>query len=377
MSKVRELYSDYGQSVWLDYIDRDLLVNGGLRGFIEQGVRGVTSNPTIFCKAMADGTDYDGTISELLEVDPDMDEEALYQCLTVQDARMAADMLENVYLESGGEDGYVSLEVSPMIAFDTQATIEAARQLWQSVDRPNLMVKVPATVPGLAAIEQLIAEGVNVNVTLLFSLDRYKAVMEAFINGLIKNPDPDGVASVASFFISRVDAKVDSALHHIGTTEAKILSGTIAIANARLAYHHFRETIHSEQYQLQLQCCNARLQRLLWASTGVKTGEYSDVLYVEKLVGPNTVNTMTPQTLAAFEDHGNVDEALVGHANAAQRQLDALASLGISLEQIADELEREGVQQFADSHDRALAVLKEKRKALGGGMYRSLKNTAS
>ncbi|AOY87444.1 transaldolase [Marinobacter salinus] len=360
MTKLPILHSEYGQSIWLDYIDRNLLLRGGLEALIEQGLRGVTSNPTIFLKAIKESDDYDDAIRDLLQADHEMDDVTLYQWLTIQDVQMAADVLEPVYVSSDGTDGFVSLEVSPHLAFDTYATVEAARHLWHSVDRPNLMIKVPATMAGLPAIEHLIAEGINVNATLLFSVERYKAVAEAYMRGLSLNPHPEKVASVASFFVSRVDTKVDAALDKIGTPEAESLKGCIAIANAKSAYQYFRETIDSEHYKAQRRR-GARPQRPLWASTSTKNPKYSNVLYVEQLIGADTVNTVTPETLDAFQADGELRGTLGSGIRTAKRQLDSLDALGIDLDRIMQELEQEGVRKFADSYDQLLAALKNKR----------------
>ncbi|MGA9575162.1 MAG: transaldolase [Lysobacterales bacterium] len=360
MSKIRTLYSEYGQSIWLDYIARNLLVDGGLKALVAEGLRGVTSNPSIFHKAMTDSADYDDAIRDLLQADHKIDDETLYEWLTIQDVQMAADILEPVYISSDGKDGFVSLEVSPHLAFDTDATIAAARHLWRSVDRSNLMIKVPATEPGLPAIEHLIAEGINVNVTLLFSVERYKAVTEAYIRGLSRSADPQKVASVASFFVSRVDTKVDAALDEIDTAESEGLKGCIAVANARLAYQHFKKTLDSAQYETQRRR-GARPQRPLWASTSTKNADYSDVLYVEQLIGPDTVNTVPLETLDAFQAHGELRATLEIDTRGAKQQLDALDALGINLAQITRELEQEGVQKFADSYDQLMATLEDKR----------------
>lgn len=360
MSKLHTLYSEYGQSLWLDYIDRNLLVRGGLKALVSEGLCGVTSNPTIFHKAITGSADYDDAIRDLLQADHEMDDATVYQWLTIQDVQMAADILRPVYVSSAGTDGFVSLEVSPHLAYDTDATVEAARHLWRSVDRPNLMVKVPATIPGLPAIERLIAEGINVNVTLLFSVERYKAVAEAYLRGVSENPRPETIASVASFFVSRVDTKVDAALEDIGTPESRSLKGCIAVANARLAYRYFRETMDSAQYKAQQQR-GARPQRPLWASTGTKNADYSDVLYVEQLIGPDTVNTVPPETLDAFLAHGELRATLESMIDSAQVQLETLDATGVSLAQITAELEQEGVRKFADSYDQLLAALREKR----------------
>ncbi|MGD9000635.1 MAG: transaldolase [Granulosicoccaceae bacterium] len=363
MSRILTLYSEYGQSIWLDYIARNLLIDGGLRALVAEGVRGVTSNPTIFQKAIANGTSYDDAISELLHIDNELDDEILYEWLIIQDAQMAADILDPVYDSSGGDDGFVSLEVSPHLAYDTDATIDAARHLWRAVDRPNLMIKVPATVPGLLAIEHLIAEGINVNATLLFSVTRYKAVAEAYIRGLSSNASPEKVASVASFFVSRVDSKVDAALAEIATKEAQALQGKIAVANVKMAYQHFKEIISSTHFETERRR-GARPQRPLWASTSTKNPAYSEVLYVEQLIGPKTVNTVPPETLDAFQVQGDLRNTLEVDVDAARRELNALDALGIDLAQITQALEKEGVQKFADSYDQLLAVLKEKRRSI-------------
>ena len=359
MSRIHTLFTEYGQSIWLDYIDRNLLVNGGLRTLVSEGVRGVTSNPTIFQKAIGGSTDYDAAIYDLVRADHNIDEKMLYQRLTVQDVQMAADILATVYDSSDGTDGFVSLEVSPHLAFDTEATILAARYLWELVARPNLMIKVPATVPGLPAIESLIAEGVNINVTLLFSVERYKAVLEAYIRGLLRNSNPGKVASVASFFVSRVDNKVDAALDKIDSPESKRLKGKIAIANAKMAYQHFKEVIGSAIFETERKR-GARPQRPLWASTSTKNPEYSDVLYVDHLIGRDTVNTVPPETLDAFQMHGELHASLDNEVNAALYDLESLDTLGIDLAQITQELEQEGVRKFTDSYDQLLTVLKNK-----------------
>ncbi|MGD8743381.1 MAG: transaldolase [Granulosicoccaceae bacterium] len=363
MSRILTLYSEYNQSIWLDYIARNLLLDGGLKALVAEGVRGVTSNPTIFQKAIATSTSYDDAIHELIQIDNKIDDETLYEWLIIQDAQMAADILEPVYASSGGNDGFVSLEVSPHLAYDSDASIDAARHLWRAVDRPNLMVKVPATVPGLLAIEQLIAEGINVNATLLFSVTRYQAVAEAYIRGLSSNPNPGNVASVASFFVSRVDNKVDAALGEIATQEAQALQGKIAVANVKMAYQHFKEYISSAPFETE-QRRGARPQRPLWASTSTKNPAYSRVLYVEQLIGPNTVNTVPPETLDAFQVQGDLRNNLEVDVDAARRELEALEALGINLAQITQALEKEGVQKFADSYDELLAVLKEKRLSM-------------
>ncbi|MDT8321744.1 MAG: transaldolase [Xanthomonadales bacterium] len=360
MSRILTLYREYGQSIWLDYIDRNLLLRDGLKTLISEGLRGVTSNPTIFHKAIGGSTDYDEPIRDLLQANHQIDDGTLYEWLVVQDAQMAADILEPVYVSSEGLDGYVSLEVSPYIAHDSALTIKEARHLWRAVNRPNLMIKVPATEAGLPATEQLLAEGINVNNTLLFSVERYKAVAETYLRGVARAAEPAKIASVASFFISRVDSKVDAALDEIGGSEARALKGRIAIANARMAYQHFIDTVASEPFQAQEQR-GARPQRPLWASTSTKNPDYSDVMYVEQLIGPDTVNTLPPATLDAFEAHGELRATLDVGLKAAQRDLETLGKLGIDLWALSDELEQEGIRKFMDSYDQALNTLDEKR----------------
>ncbi|ALP53862.1 hypothetical protein Tel_12350 [Candidatus Tenderia electrophaga] len=359
-SNILTLYSDYGQSVWLDYLDRELLVNGGLATLRDAGVRGVTTNPTIFEKALTGSQAYDDTIRDLLQADHQLDEQHLYEWLIVQDVQMAADIMAPVYLSSDGRDGFVSLEVSPHIAYDSDATVAAARHLWRTVDRPNLMIKVPGTVPGLLAVETLIAEGINVNITLLFSVPRYQAVIEAFLRGLQHNPNPAGLASVASFFISRIDSKVDAALDKVGGAEAEALKGKIAIANAKLAYQSFKSALGSERAAEQLQR-GVSMQRPLWASTSTKDPAYRDVLYIEQLIGPHTVNTLPADTLDAFQAHGELHATLEEHVDQAKQQLQALDRCGINLAQISEQLEQEGVAKFAHSYDAVLKALQEKR----------------
>ncbi len=354
-----------GQSVWLDYIRRNLITSGELQRLVEEdGLCGVTSNPTIFQKAIAGSDDYDEAIRALLTAEPHTDASALYEALAIEDIRMAADILRRVYEETDGRDGFVSLEVSPHLAHDTEGTIAEARRLWQAVDRPNLMIKVPATPEGIPAIEALIAEGININVTLIFSLAHYEAVAHAYIRGLARCPDPHRVASVASFFVSRVDTVVDRALEAIGTPEALALRGKIAIANARMAYRRFREIFYGEPFAA-LRAQGARVQRPLWASTSTKNPAYSDVLYVEELIGPDTVNTLPPATLNAFRDHGQVRGITLEEGLAeAEKALAHLKELDIDLEAITEQLQRDGVAAFAASFDQLMEALAEKRRSI-------------
>lgn len=360
---------EQGQSVWLDYIRRDLISSGELKRLVEEdGVRGVTSNPTIFDKAIAGSTDYDDALRALLAKDPKTDVGSLYERLAIEDIQMAADVLRTVYDETSGGDGYVSFEVSPHLAHNTQATINEAKRLRAAVDRPNVMIKVPATPEGIPAIEELIAEGVNVNITLMFSMSHYEAVARAYIRGVERCGDPAKVASVASFFVSRVDTMVDRALETLATAQAraKTLLGKIAVANSKLVYHRFLEIFHGEGFA-PLRQRGTRVQRPLWASTSTKNPAYSDILYVENLIGAETVNTMPPETLTAFKDHGKVPgDTVTDNLDDAAAALGWLKALGINFETITEKLQQDGVAAFAASFDQLLATLEKKRNAMIG-----------
>jgi transaldolase/glucose-6-phosphate isomerase len=363
MNPVRELQK-HGQSVWLDYIRRSLLTTGELRRLMEEdGLRGVTSNPSIFEKAITGSEEYTESLRRLTRTDPHADGKSLFEGLAIEDIRLAADVLKPVYAETQGVDGYVSLEVSPRLAHDTQGTILEARRLWEVVDRPNLMIKVPATPEGIPAVETLIGLGINVNVTLMFSLAHYEAVAAAYIRGLSRAPDPSHVASVASFFVSRVDRAVDRALEEIGTPEALALRGRAAIANSKQAYRRFREIFYGEEFA-ELRARGALAQRPLWASTSTKNPAYSDVLYVEELIGSDTVNTVPPGTLNAFRDHGQVRASLEDDSEISGSDLEKIGGVGVDLDSITEELQRNGVKAFADSFEHLLASLEEKREAI-------------
>jgi transaldolase len=359
-----------GQSVWLDSISRDFINSGQLQRLVtEDKLRGLTSNPTIFEQAIGRGGVYDDALHQLLLADEKQTDKALFEALAVEDIRMAADVLRPVYDETGGGDGYVSLEVSPHLAHDTAGSIAEAKRLWQAVERPNLMIKIPATHEGIPAIEQLTSEGVNINVTLMFSLRHYDAVARAYIAGLERREEysPGGnkiwPVSVASFFVSRVDTAVDAALDKIGTPEALSLRGRIAIANAKLAYQRFRETFYGEPFAVWRDK-GVRVQRTLWGSTGTKNPAYSDVLYVEELIGPDTVNTVPLKTLDAFRDHGRVGETLQKGLAQAEADVEQLKNLGIDLNAITDKLQNDGVDSFAASYDKLLAAIKNKRQEI-------------
>ncbi|SEO62543.1 transaldolase [Nitrosovibrio sp. Nv6] len=357
-----------GQSIWLDSISRDLINSGELQRLVtDDKLRGLTSNPTIFEQAMTRGHSYDDALRQLLRADDKQSDKALFEALAVEDIRMAADVLRPVYDEADGGDGYVSFEVSPHLAHDTAGSIAEARRLWQAVQRPNLMIKIPATPEGIPAIEQLISDGVNVNVTLMFSLRHYEAVAHAYMAGLSRQSAaaPSGLnvwpVSVASFFVSRVDVLIDPLLEKIGTPEALALRGKVAIANAKLAYQRFREIFYGEPFAA-LRDKGARVQRPLWGSTGTKNPAYSDVLYVEELIGRDTVNTVPPKTLAAFRDHGRVRETLLENITQAKTDIAQLETLGIDLEAATEKLQNDGAAAFAASYDKLLAELKNKRQ---------------
>ena len=358
---------DYGQSVWLDYMQRHLITSGELQRLIdEDGLRGMTSNPAIFEKAITGSTDYREAIRAL--TGQNLDAVGLYEQLAVRDIQDAADIFRPVYEQTRRGDGYISLEVSPHLAHDTQGTIREARRLWQTVSRPNLMIKVPATPAGLPAIEQLISEGINVNVTLLFSQEVYERVAEAYIAGLERLAaaagDVGGVASVASFFISRIDTAIDAlimarlkvAKSAPERTLLRSLLGHVAIANGKLTYQRYKAIFHGARWEA-LAAMGAWPQRVLWASTSTKNPKYRDVLYVEELIGPNTVNTMPPTTLEAFRDHGQVRASLEEDLEAAHDTMEVLAQVGISMQEVTAKLLDEGVRLFAEPFDKLLDTL--------------------
>jgi transaldolase len=374
MNTVQQLHQA-GQSIWYDNIQRGLLTNGALAGMIaREEIRGVTSNPTIFMNAMTKSRDYDAGLVPLVRAGRTAEE--IFWQLAVEDIVAAADLLLPMYQQTGGGDGYISLEVSPYLAHDTATTLSEARRLWQLVDRPNLMIKIPATLAGLPAITAAIADGINVNVTLIFSRERYAEVMAAYIQGIeqrVAAGQPvDRIASVASFFVSRVDTKIDGRLAGMinndgqqAETAAK-LPGKAAIANAKLAYADYKAVFGAERF-LRLKAAGARVQRPLWASTGAKNPKYSDVMYVDELVGPDTVNTVPPQTLAAFLDHGVVrPDALEENLALAAEVLLDLESLGIVMRTVTQELEDEGVASFMSAYSEVIDKMDERRQAAAG-----------
>jgi transaldolase len=359
-SRLHAMLVEYGQSVWLDQIDRGLLRDGGLAALVAQGVRGVTTNPTIFERAVAATDRYDEAVRELIQADHEIGGRALCDWLVLQDVQMAADILRPVYESSDGEDGYVSVELDPAIARDSGAAVAAARSLARTVARPNVMIKVPGTPEGLQAFEKLTAEGVNVNVTLLFSLRRYEAVTAAYLRGLERHEEPARVASVASFFLSRIDTRVDAELERIGGERAAAFRGHAAIACAKRAYRHYCDCFYGAPFERYRQR-GARPQRLLWASTGTKNPGERDTRYVEALIGPGTVSTLPLTTLEAFLHHGRVGPSLRSGVRTAERELRALRDLGIDLEAVAAELEEEGIARFRASHDALVRRLEDKR----------------
>ncbi len=351
----------FGQSPWLDSLSRKLIESGDLAKLVkEDGLKGITSNPAIFDKAVSQGSDYDAAI--LKKCDQKItDTEALFESIAIEDIKDAAEILYPVYKSSGGKDGFVSLEVSPRLARDSAKTLEAARRLFKELARPNVMIKIPGTYEGLSAIEKSLAEGININITLLFSVDRYKEVLEAYMNALEyrkkKGLPISEISSVASFFVSRIDTAVD------GILKDASLKGKTAIANAKMAYKHFQEVSQTPKFQ-ELLRAGAKPQRLLWASTSTKNPAYRDVLYIEELIGDSTVNTIPMETWTAFKDHGKLRASLKENISDAQSLLEKLPKAGVSLDKVCKDLEDAGIKAFADSYAHLLKNLEDKMKAL-------------
>ena len=364
---------DVGQSIWLDFIDRTILQNGDLARMIrEDALTGMTSNPTIFEKALAEGDEYDDQIKS---APPGLTAWDLFELVETTDVRSACDIFADTYRSTGGADGFVSIEVSPGVSGNTEASVAEARRLWGTVARPNVMVKIPGTQEGAKAVRALIADGINVNITLLFSIDAHRSVIEAYMGGLedrlAAGKDIAGLASVASFFVSRVDTEVDKRLDAIAAKgdaalkdRAMALKGRAAIANAKLAYQLFREMFAGDRWA-KLAARGARLQRPLWASTSTKNPAYRDVVYVEELIGPDTVNTMPPATTVAFKDHGNVERTVDRNLREAQRVMEQLAEIGIDFKDVTDKLLVDGLASFQKSFDSLVAGLERKTKTLG------------
>jgi transaldolase len=352
--------SELGQSVWIDFLSRDLIRSGELeRKMREDAVVGVTSNPTIFQKALSSGDAYDEQLKEVLEEERDPKE--VFLRLAVQDVSDALDLLRPVWDEGSGRDGYVSIEVDPNLAYDTEATVAEAKRLHELIDKPNLFVKIPATKPGLPAIEDMIAKGKSINVTLIFSLQRYAEVAEAYVRGLERlvagGGDPKPVASVASFFVSRVDTETDKRLDEAGTPDR--LKGKLAVANAKLAYQRYKEIFSGQRWDF-LAGKGATPQRCLWASTSTKNPAYRDVMYVEELIGPMTVDTMPEETIEAFQDHGKVALTLEEGIDKAKQVFEEVAKAGVDYDDVTETLEREGVEKFADSFAELLEGIRAK-----------------
>jgi transaldolase len=356
--------SALGQSVWVDFLSRDSIRGGHLQQLIDEfAVVGATSNPTIFQKAMTAGNAYDEQLHELAGTGGDVQD--AFWALAMDDIRDACEVFRPVWESSGGRDGYVSLEVDPRLAYDTLQTYREAMRLHSSVQRPNLMVKIPATKPGLAAIEDVIAKGHSINVTLIFSLGRYAEVAESYVRGIerlvAEGGDPSGVASVASFFVSRIDTEADRRIDELGGHDE--LKGKLAIANARLAYRHYMEVFSGPRWEY-LAGKGAKPQRVLWASTSVKNPDYPDTLYVEELIGPDTVNTMPEETIEAYQDHGRPQPLLASGIAQAQAVFADLEQAGVDYDDVTETLEREGVEKFAESFDQLMSALEQKRSAL-------------
>jgi transaldolase len=362
MTPLKQL-AEQGQSVWIDYLSRKFVHDGDLAGLVRDGVVGVTSNPTIFQGAIAEGDAYDDQIREVTATESDPKE--IFIALAREDIRAACDVLRPVWDGGNGKDGWVSLEVDPNLAHDTQRTIDEAKRLHALVEKPNLLIKIPATREGLPAIEETIAAGIPVNVTLIFSLDRHREVAEAYVRGLQRlvdgGGDPSKIASVASFFVSRVDTEADRRLDEAGGHDE--LKGTLAIANAKLAYATYEEIFSGPEWE-KLAAAGATPQRCLWASTSTKNPEYRDVIYVEELIGPGTVNTMPRETVEAFQDHGRVERTLDRDVEGARDTLRAFADAGIDYDDVVETLEREGVEKFAKSFRELFADIEAKRDQL-------------
>lgn len=361
MNPLNELHN-FGQSFWYDNIRRSLLRDGTIKSLIDlEGLRGMTSNPTIFAKAIGSTDDYDEQITELASSGRGV--EAIYEQLVIADITWACELFNAVYQNSDGEDGYVSLEVSPHLAHEEDKTVSEAERLFKMVNRPNLMIKVPATDAGIRAVERLIARGINVNITLMFNMRHYEAVANAYLAGIAAYAKSggkiSGVASVASFFVSRLDTAVDKLLADLDSPKASELLGRTAISNSKLVYKRYKELFEGDNFTDLLQG-GARVQRLLWASTSTKNPAYPDTLYVDELIGPDTVNTMPPRTIDAFRDHGVAGPTLEQGFPEAQWVIDAVTELGIDLDQVTEQLQREGIKAFSDSYDQLLQTLEKK-----------------
>jgi transaldolase len=362
MTKLQKLFAEQGQSPWLDNLTRGHLTAGELDRLVAAGIRGVTSNPTIFAKAISGSADYDEQFRRLVDAGASVVD--AYWAMVIEDIRGALSILRPIYDYSDGGDGFVSVELAPSLAQETAASVEAARELHARVDEPNLFVKIPATPEGVPAIHQMIAEGRNINITLIFSLARYDEVIEAYISGLeAYDGDLRSVHSVASFFVSRVDTEVDRRLEAIGTAEALALRGQAAVAQAKTAYQLFRRRFSGPRWEA-LAARGARPQRPLWASTSTKNAAYPDTIYIDRLIGPHTINTMPETTIAAFEDHGTVARTIEEAADDAERLLERLEAIGVSMTDVGRTLEEDGAASFTKSFDDLVETLESKRADL-------------
>lgn len=353
--------AELGQSIWMDHIQRSMINSGELERYVKNGLRGITSNPSIFEKAIAETNEYDDQIQKLSLEGKNAGE--IYEALVIEDVRRAADVLRPVFDKSRGEDGYISLEVNPHLAHDRQGTINEVKHLFTAVGRPNVMIKVPATAEGILAFQELIGDGVNINVTLMFSTTQYDVVAEAYLVALQERAGKvlavNRIASVASLFISRIDVKVDKMLDELGSPEARALRGRIGIANAKMAYQRFKKFFSGRRWEY-LSEKGARFQRVLFGSTSTKNPKYSDVMYVDNLIGPHTVNTIPPKTIDAFMDHGTVASTLEKDLDEARGQLDQLAKLGIDLDDVTRQLLDEGIEKFVKPYDKLIETITEK-----------------
>ena len=366
MEKLKQLYTEQGQSPWLDNLKRDAFTNGELQSWLDKGIRGITSNPSIFAKSIINSTSYENQLGQLVKEGLSIEE--IYWQMVLDDIKEATSYLLPIYKESNRQDGYVSLEVSPRLANKSEATTEAAKDLAKKISADNLYIKIPATVEGIPAIRSTIANGISTNITLIFSHSRYLQVMEAYISGLeeLDIDDLSSVSSVASFFISRIDTAVDKKLDEIATPQAQKLKGKVAVAYAKAAYMLFCETFQGERWQA-LKDRGAKEQRPLWASTSTKNPKYPSTLYVDSLIGPNTVNTLPENTIEAFIDSGTVDRTVDQNKNETLEILDQVSNLGIDLEEVALTLEEEGVAQFSESFSEVLTVLETRADQIRNG----------
>jgi transaldolase len=362
VTKLQQLYREQGQSPWLDNLKRGYITSGELQKRVEDGIRGITSNPTIFAKAIEGAADYDDQFRSLVERRAPVED--AYWDMVIDDIRQALATLRPVHDESGGEDGFVSIEVAPAMARDTESTIAAARQLHERIAQPNLYVKIPATAEGIPAVREMVSEGRNINITLIFSLARYGEVIEAYLSGLeALGGDLSKVRSVASFFVSRVDTEVDRRLEAIGTDEALALRGKAAVAQAKLAYQLFLQRFRGGRWE-ELSARGANLQRPLWASTSTKNPDYPDLLYVDTLIGPDTVNTMPEQTIEAFEEHGTIARTVDQGLEEAEQVFQRLEAVGVDMDDVGRVLEEEGVASFSKSFDELIGALERKSAEL-------------